>query len=36
MGGRMELDLSRTTVEIPELVHREWNEDSDALEEAER
>lgn len=24
----MELDLSRTTVEIPELVFREWNEDS--------
>jgi hypothetical protein len=29
MGGRMELDLSRTFVDIPGLVVREWNEDSD-------
>jgi hypothetical protein len=29
MGGMMELDLSRTIVEIPELVFREWNPDSE-------
>jgi len=28
MGGRLELDLSRTYVEIPGLVYREWDEDS--------
>jgi len=27
MGGKMELDLSRTTLEIPELVFREGDED---------
>jgi hypothetical protein len=29
MGGRMELDLSRTTLEFSDLVFREWDEDSD-------